>query len=241
MDAEPARVLQPSDEEVRMLQRLERGRRVGASEDVVAERDGEVTEDRRTQQEPARRLIERAEDLVVQVVGDESMISAELAHRFVRILDAAKPEQREVEGSRPALRSLAVAPRPRRAREQARLVRRAGRVPPPAVRARSLARTSASAPLARSRARLSDGSDRVSTISRVARGQVVECEVDRFEALEIGDAWKSSSTSVSGGAERRDAVHQLDHRALDECPGVFSRRSAPRPRPPRTCSTAMAA
>ena len=107
MDAEPSRVLQASDEEVRVLQRLERGRRVGASEDAVAERDCEVAEDRRTQQEPARRLIERPEDLVVQVVGDESMISAELAHRFVRILDAAKPEQREVEGSRPTLRSLA--------------------------------------------------------------------------------------------------------------------------------------
>ena len=107
MDTEPSRVLQASDEEVRVLQRLERGRRVGASEDAVAERDCEVAEDRRTQQEPARRLIERPEDLVVQVVGDESMISAELAHRFVLILDAAQPEQREVEGSRPTLRSLA--------------------------------------------------------------------------------------------------------------------------------------
>src|SRR4029079_5201820 len=80
MDTEPSRVLQASDEEVRMLQRRERGRGVGASEDVVAELDGEVTENRRAQQEPARCLIERAEDLVVQVLGDESMISAELAH-----------------------------------------------------------------------------------------------------------------------------------------------------------------
>ena len=35
------------------------------------------------------------------------MISAELAHGVVLILDAAKPEQREVEGSGPTLRSLA--------------------------------------------------------------------------------------------------------------------------------------
>ena len=46
-------------------------------------------------------------DLVVQVVGDEAMISAELTHGFLLILDAAQPEQREIEGSRPTLRSLA--------------------------------------------------------------------------------------------------------------------------------------
>ena len=61
VDTEPSRVLQASDEEVRMLQRLERGRRVGASEDAVAELGGEVAETD-VRQEPARRLIERAED-----------------------------------------------------------------------------------------------------------------------------------------------------------------------------------
>ena len=54
-----------------------------------------------------RRLVEGAENLVVQVVGDEAMIAAELAYRVMRILDAAQPEQREVEGARPALCSLA--------------------------------------------------------------------------------------------------------------------------------------
>ena len=44
---------------------------------------------------------------MVQVVGDEAMIAAELAYRVMRVLDAAQPEQREVEGARPALRSLA--------------------------------------------------------------------------------------------------------------------------------------
>ena len=111
-----------------MLQDLERGRRVGASEDAVAERDCEVTENH-APRGPARGLIERADNLVVQVVGDESMIAPELAHRVVRILDTAQPEQREVEGSRPSLRSLAehldlAGPRP------TRRVRRAGRMPP---------------------------------------------------------------------------------------------------------------
>ena len=41
------------------------------------------------QQESPRRLVEGAENLVVQVVGDEAMIAAELAHRVMRVLDAA--------------------------------------------------------------------------------------------------------------------------------------------------------
>ena len=106
MDTEPSPVLQPSDEEVRVLQRLERRGCVGASEDAVEELGGEVAEDRRTQQEPARLVVERAEDLVVQVVGDESVISAEVAHGLMPVHDVAQPERREVERSRPPLRPL---------------------------------------------------------------------------------------------------------------------------------------
>ena len=45
MDTEPPAVLQLDDEEVRVLQGLEAGGSVGASEDDVAELGSEVTED----------------------------------------------------------------------------------------------------------------------------------------------------------------------------------------------------
>jgi hypothetical protein len=106
MDTEPSPVLQPSDEEIRVLQRLERRGCVGASEDAVEELGGEVAEDGRTQQKPARLVVERAEDLVVQVVGDESVISAEVAHGLMPVHDVAQPEGREVESSRPPFRPL---------------------------------------------------------------------------------------------------------------------------------------
>ena len=89
MDTEPAPVLQPRDQEVRMLERCESRARIGLFEHAVAEVGSELAEDRRTQQESPRRLVEGAENLVVQVVGDEAMIAAELTHRVVRVLDAA--------------------------------------------------------------------------------------------------------------------------------------------------------
>ena len=197
-----------------MLQRLERGRRVGASEDVVAELGGEVTENRRAQQEPARRLIERAENLVVQVVGDESMISAELAHRVVLILDAAQPEQREVEGSRPSLRSLEehldlVGPEVKPApfdEQVGRLLAREGEIAGPNLGERA------------ARAKPREVERRVGPRHHHQprrRGQVVECVVDRVEALAIGDALEVVEHDGERRAERRDAVRQLDHGALE--------------------------
>ena len=218
MDTEPSRVLQASDEEVRMLQRRERGRGVGASEDVVTELDGEVTENRRAQQEPARRLVERAEDLVVQVFGDESMISAELAHGVVLILDTAKPEQREVEGSRPSLRSLeehldlvGLEDKPATSDEQVgRLLAGEGEIVGP-----NLCEGGA-------RAKPREVERRVGPCDHHQprrRRKVVEYVVDRVEALAIGDALEVVEHDGERRAERRDAVRQLDHGALEGMPG----------------------
>ena len=89
MDTKPASVLQTGDQEVRVLERRESRARVGLFEHAVAELGSELAEDRRTQQEQPRRLVEGAENLVVQVIGDEAMIAAELTHRVMRVLDAA--------------------------------------------------------------------------------------------------------------------------------------------------------
>ena len=51
------------------------------------------------------------------------------------------------------------------------------------------------------------------------RGQVVEREIDRVEAFEIGDALEVVEHESERGAKRRDAVRQLDDRALDDCSG----------------------
>ena len=92
-------------------------------------------------------------------------------------------------------------------------------MPPLLVRARSLARTSASAPLARSRARLSDGSDRVITISRVLGGMWSSAKSIESKALDIRDALEVVEHESERGAKRRDAVHQVDHRTLDGMSG----------------------
>src|SRR4051794_10738373 len=106
MDPEPFTVLEPGDQEVRVLECVEPRGRVGIVEHTVAEAGSELAEDRRAQQEPARALVEGAENLVIQVVGDEPMLSTELAHCVMLILHAAEPQKRKVERSWPPLRSL---------------------------------------------------------------------------------------------------------------------------------------
>ena len=51
------------------------------------------------------------------------------------------------------------------------------------------------------------------------RRQVVECVIDRVEALAIGDALEVVEHDGERRAERRDAVRQLDHGALEGMPG----------------------
>ena len=79
MDTKPAPVLQTGDQEVRVLERRESRARVGLSEHAVAEVCSELAKNQeQTQQEQPRRLVEGAENLVVQIVGDEAMIAAEV-------------------------------------------------------------------------------------------------------------------------------------------------------------------
>ena len=83
------------------------------------------------------------------------------------------------------------------------------------MNASSLARTSASIPAARSRARFKAGSTRVVTIIRAFAGMCARAMVDRGQAFLVRHCVEVVEHDDQAGAERRDAVHQLVHGVLD--------------------------
>jgi hypothetical protein len=103
MNAEPAAPLQPRDEQVRVLQLREPGRRIRTVKHVIAQLRGELPEDRYFFKEPAAVLVKRREDLATQVLDHEPMSPPEPPHGQCRLLDGPQPQPREDERSRPAL------------------------------------------------------------------------------------------------------------------------------------------
>ena len=103
MDAKPAPVFESADEEIRLLESLQQRGRVRAAEDTVAELGRDLAEHARPEEKPAAFGVQRAEDLLVQVLGNESVVAPELADGTVGIRDTAQPEKREIERAGPAL------------------------------------------------------------------------------------------------------------------------------------------
>ena len=104
--AEPAASLQPRDQEVRALELVEPGRRIAALEHAVAQLRGELAEDRDAVQKRGLVLVERRENLAAQVVGHETVVSAERSHGPRRVIDGPQPHPGEHQRSGPALGAL---------------------------------------------------------------------------------------------------------------------------------------
>ena len=107
VDAIPTPGFQPCDEEIRLFEPFEERCGVGPAEDPVAELRRHLAEHACPKEEPATLVVQRAEELLVQILGDEPVVASELANGLLRIGDAAKPEKRQVERPGPALGSVA--------------------------------------------------------------------------------------------------------------------------------------
>ncbi len=103
VDAVPAPVLEPCDEQVRALQFGQHCRRIGAVEHRVAQLCREAAQNGRSQKKPPRVEVERLEHLVGEVIGDEALVPPELENRASGVADAAKPGRDEHQRGRPSL------------------------------------------------------------------------------------------------------------------------------------------
>ena len=106
VDTEPFAPLQPMDEHVRAFEVGQDGCRIGALEHVVAELGGKAAENRRLVKKRANVVVERGENLVAQVLGDEVEVSSKLAHGPTWVVDVTKPEPGKDDRSGPAFGAL---------------------------------------------------------------------------------------------------------------------------------------
>ena len=75
-------------------------------QDGVAQRAGQLVEHRRLLEEGELLAVERAEQLVAHVVGEQPVVAAEARDGAVDVLVAAQREGGEIEPGRPALGAL---------------------------------------------------------------------------------------------------------------------------------------
>ena len=99
-------VVERDHEEVRPLERLQLLLAVGAAGDRVAQRAGQVVEDRGVEQERPDVLGLAVEHLVDEVVEDEAVAAGERLDEPVRVTRARRGEGRELQPGRPALGPL---------------------------------------------------------------------------------------------------------------------------------------
>ena len=111
MEAVDAPVPVERDHEgARVLERVERPGGPEPPEQGVALRAGEPVEHRDARQELDRRLGEAAEQLLLEVVGDEAVGAAEVVDQLLGQRPAPERERGQLQAGRPALR-LAREPR----------------------------------------------------------------------------------------------------------------------------------
>jgi hypothetical protein len=101
--AEPVAVLRSRNEQKRAFELGKPRSRVGAAEHLVAERRGELAQNRECVDERAAIVVERSEYLGAQVPGDEAMAALEPLHRLGRFLELPQPESGEHERGGPPL------------------------------------------------------------------------------------------------------------------------------------------
>ena len=207
-------MFQPADEEVRLLELLQPRGRIGPAEDLVAELRRELAEHARPEEKEAALLVQRAEELLVQVVGDEPVSAAELTHGTVRIFDAPEPEQCEIERAGPAFgppaEDLHLFGIERKAAGFDEELAGFGELECEVARA-ELGQGSVRAQLGKPQRRVGAGQDEEPR----RRGQVSEREIERFDAIPVGHDLEVVQHDVQLGPVRRDPVHQLDDPVLD--------------------------
>ena len=101
----PARV-QGDQEHVRVRELREHRGRVLAAENGVAQLRREPSQHRGAQQEVPGLGRERGQDLIGQVVADVPSAAGERPHPLIGVLEVTKPQRRQVQPRRPALRAL---------------------------------------------------------------------------------------------------------------------------------------
>ena len=104
VDPIPRSSLESLDEEVRMLEIGQDGRRVGAAEDGIAEVGRDLTEDSSSEHERTLVVVHRRHDLSAQVFGEETVIAPEVPDHGVWVTAGPQPETGQDQRGRPAFR-----------------------------------------------------------------------------------------------------------------------------------------
>ena len=220
MEAIPlARVVERQEEQVRAGERVEQLRGAFLFEQRVAQRAAQAIEDRGTEHELLRRRIVCLEHLVDEEVDDVAVPAAESAHQRAPVVGRLQRERREVDAGRPALRSLdeildvgALEPELQTVVQEASAS--AG------VKPRSAARSSSSAPCARS---ARQGESRL----------VARCE-DELERR--GSAVDEPRDAVARGAAREPVEVVEDQGGIADCRQLVDQLRAGTPPAIRACS-----
>ena len=183
--------------------------------------------------------VERGENLAAEVVGHEALISAERPHGPRRIVDGPQPQPREDERRRPALGALdehldLLRAELEMTENHEQLVRLAAGERE--IGLTHLGERAGGAQTCELERRI-DARDEDDV--RVRR-KVREGVVDRRQAFLAGHRLQVVEHDDQLPAERGDVVEELVDRASTGLPATPSRRSAPRPSPGRTRSTAVA-
>src|SRR5437868_14230933 len=106
MRAEPPPTLEPQHKHLATLQLGEHRRRVRSAEHAIAQLGREPPQHGGLKQERAFVSVKRREHLVAEILGEVPVISSELTHGTTPIVNASKPESREVQRGWPALGTL---------------------------------------------------------------------------------------------------------------------------------------
>ena len=102
---DPTRI-ERDQEQVRALDLGQNASSVLRTQHGVAERRGKAIENRRSEQEAPRLILESVEHLGRQIVGDVTVVGGELADTFAGLVETGGPERSGADPRRPALRPL---------------------------------------------------------------------------------------------------------------------------------------
>src|SRR3979411_3232577 len=106
MHPEPLPTLEPPHQNAGKLQIRAHRRRVRAAEHAIAQLGREPPQHGGLKQERAFVSVKRREHLVAEILGEVPVISSELTDGTTAIVNASKPESREVQRGGPALGPL---------------------------------------------------------------------------------------------------------------------------------------